>query len=79
MQWNDFGNDIRFNFYDSKNRLIYSENNNGPELTAYDDKACDSYQISSSKNEHERDIFDKDGKLLYSYDETNVFVISPLI
>lgn len=71
MQWNDFGNDIRFNFYDSKNRLIYSENNNGPKLTVYDDKACDSYQISSSKNEHERDIFDKDGKLLYSYDETN--------
>lgn len=71
MKWYVSGDDICFNFYDSKNRLIYSEGKNCPTIKVYDDKACDSYQISSSENEHERDIFDKDGKLLYSYDETN--------
>ncbi len=71
MKWYGSGDDVCFHFYDSKNRLIYSENKNRSTIKVYDDKACDSYQISSSKNEHERDIFDKDGKLLYSYDETN--------
>lgn len=82
MEWHkpeyeyvDDGNCLCLHFYDSKNRIIFSEEKNQcPELNVYDDKIGVKYEIYKSKhyniNGDVSSVCDNDGKLLFTHNKT---------